>query len=786
MATSRFIGLPLASKGQRRVLARKAGTALFLSVLVNCLLCYGSANAGTQCGPEPGAANCGDTPVDLGSAPTPAGSRHYIGNPIDVITGNKYQPGYDFAAFASPLVRTRHYNTALAHQNIGYGAGWRDTYSLRLYKTSHGYQLIQSDGRAITFERSDEKPTQYATQYATDGILSTQGSITWQLPDGRTWTFVGSYPTQLALSDGTWLKLTYKDKRLHTVTDDLGDSLQYFYSAGPVGLKRYSNEANGTQPGHLRCVQLPDGSGVHYGYDAKSNLVSVQHRDGYNWEYGYEDERFEGFLTSARALEVVAIKNSKDWLGCFSPVSSSAGIKSEPYIFNNNQSVFSKWGYDQQGRAVSMSVPYDKFDLELNYGVGYTDIRKTDRGTDSSEVPLKSDRSVYYRFHWKIAEFGASNIQLKTCRTCSFQNLIPVLKRSWHGHTGVVRNYGEANGFPKSRVENTKSAFKGLANGKFQPRTGGTPSGNTRLYSNTDLYGLHDLACNNKKLSSQEIESEKELACSFAKHRVVALELQPQRQRPYKTRYGSSRFIPVHLFKPKHCPLPEGMTCADIDEAILFASLAACAYDPADCRTDWIQVDGKTLSIPGHLFELGAYRAVLLFNEARNEYVIAFKGTSLLSLKDWKTNVSNHLGLGDPIHYELAVELARRLVRSLEESNSTATLVFTGHSLGGGLASIAALATGDKATVFNTAAVSQNTLYENLIDLQADSSHIEVINTTGDVVSDFQNLTGSVAPGQHTYIGNPSALTSVNAHFLSSAQKELNKLNATYCNGASK
>lgn len=740
MAISRFYGLLLASNGQRRVLARIAGTALFLVASFTLSSLVSTAHAGSQCGAEPGAANCGDQPVDLGSAPTPAGSRHYIGNPIDVITGNKYQPGHDFAAFASPLIRTRHYNTALAHQNIGYGAGWRDTYSLRLYKTASGYQLIQSDGRAIAFHRSDANPDQYITEHATDGTLNTHGSISWQLPDGRTWTFVGSYPTKLELPDGTWLELTYKDKRLHTVTDDLGDSLQYFYSNGPLGLKRFSNDADGSQPGHLRCVQLPDGSGIRYGYDASSNLVSVRHRDGYNWKYGYEDERFLGFLTEAVLLEVLRDKTEVDTGGC-NNFFFDLHLNNPQAFVTVVQQYSSEWKYDDSGRVASLNVPLENYLLSLSYENEYTDVAMLNGYGQAGRVNTR-EQTLYYRFWLKNQLERSKPLQTKSCKKCEWNNLVPVIKNvyRWKKNNDLKRK--------KYIQKSEKDCF---LNREAPDRT------EINIYS----------GCEASYIWEEELRSE-----------IPA-------PRGGRKRGTDSRLAPVHLFKPKKCPLPEGMSCTDLEKAKLYADLASCAYDPEDCPGSWVQLDGTTFNIPEQNFTFGAYQAILLFNEERNEYVVSFKGTSLFSIRDWHTNVENHIGLGDPIHYEMATSLARRLDYAFGALDSSATLSFTGHSLGGGLATIAALATGHSATVFNAASVSSNTIYENMIDMQVPSDHIEVINTTGDVVSDLQNFAGAPAAGNHTYIGNPNALTSISAHFMSSVQEELETLSSTYCNGNS-
>jgi len=167
---------------QRQSLARIAGAALTLLItLFLWVVAIQPAIAQAECNLEPGADTCSQQPSDPGSSEPTAVVAHHVGNPIDAISGNKYQRGNDFAAFASPLVHFRHYNTASVHQNIGLGAGWRHTYSLRLYREgADRYRLLQSDGSFLLFQGS-------ATLTTTDpanGHLVLGQTTQWVLPDG--------------------------------------------------------------------------------------------------------------------------------------------------------------------------------------------------------------------------------------------------------------------------------------------------------------------------------------------------------------------------------------------------------------------------------------------------------------------------------------------------------------------------------------------------------------------------------------------------------------------------
>jgi hypothetical protein len=85
------------------------------------------------------------------------------------------------------------------------------------------------------------------------------------------------------------------------------------------------------------------------------------------------------------------------------------------------------------------------------------------------------------------------------------------------------------------------------------------------------------------------------------------------------------------------------------------------------------------------------------------QYVVAFRG-STSDKTDWLSNLQQSAGIRSD-HYNRALALGERIARS---GNSNVTL--TGHSLGGGLASAAAIASGRPAQTFNAAGLSDATI----------------------------------------------------------------------------
>lgn len=73
------------------------------------------------------------------------------GNPIHLATGNKFQQETDLYMRPSGLEIVRYYNSAHTMGGAN-GAGWRQSYSTRLYKIGQRWQILTDDGRRIMFK----------------------------------------------------------------------------------------------------------------------------------------------------------------------------------------------------------------------------------------------------------------------------------------------------------------------------------------------------------------------------------------------------------------------------------------------------------------------------------------------------------------------------------------------------------------------------------------------------------------------------------------------------------
>jgi hypothetical protein len=113
-------------------------------------------------------------------------------------------------------------------------------------------------------------------------------------------------------------------------------------------------------------------------------------------------------------------------------------------------------------------------------------------------------------------------------------------------------------------------------------------------------------------------------------------------------------------------------------------------------------------------------------------YTVVFRGSQ--SGDDWKSNAQQGLGFSST-HYANALEIGKKLART----DADVTLV--GHSLGGGLAAEAAIASGRPADTFNAAGLHQNTIDQARAVAEANDRGFSSINNyrvPGEILTTLQ------------------------------------------------
>jgi len=303
----------------RRLASPRAIAALVILVvqLASAPLAFAQQS---PCGENTGDTSCAVTDGssssagDPGSAPGPRQPSALVANPINLITGNKYQRETDFQSPSTHLAWQRHYNSANAMYDFGLGRGWSATFLAGLQtRNANGASLVQSNGRRILFgpaksvlNAEGEPVYTWHAHMPTDGILQTDGDQTvWSLPDGRTLRFTGRLLVEIDYPGAAFLTLYYRNQRLASVTDELGQQLQFEYYPPVTELRRYSEDIEeieeehqfGSAAARLKSLRLPDGSTIDYDYDRNGNLTRAHFADGTSRLYHYEHPDLTSHLT---------------------------------------------------------------------------------------------------------------------------------------------------------------------------------------------------------------------------------------------------------------------------------------------------------------------------------------------------------------------------------------------------------------------------------------------------------------------------------------------------------
>ena len=176
---------------------------------------------------------------------------------------------------------------------------------------------------------------------------------------------------------------------------------------------------------------------------------------------------------------------------------------------------------------------------------------------------------------------------------------------------------------------------------------------------------------------------------------------------------------------------------------LLHKEMARLAYDVYNPMPggygDWRPVLGG-ISLLGlnttDFISTSGFHAQLYVNQRNNSYALSFEGTS--DFADVLTDAGQVLLDAREAQYSEAIKLARKVKAAIPASSS---LMFTGHSLGGGLASAAASAVRVPAVTFNPSGLNILTLMSVTGDYHFhDDITAYIVN--GEVLNGVQNLFG--------------------------------------------
>lgn len=288
----------------------------------------------TGCPPNssciPGGFPGGGNPGQCTSNPNGDPGCNGAGNPVDIITGNKYQHEIDLAPLPGEmgLHFSRHYNSNSTHRGLT-GVGWRSSYEVVLVDLGSAVQIIDADGRRLTFDRHSNQPSlcigarpedgrvivdeggKEASDRRASSAVTKAGGLTyrWQRLDGSEYLFSGGsgegHPLQsIRAASGATMTLTYLGGALDNVRDAQGRILRFIYArATAAGSTRHRMLT-------LSAIDTPVGR-VTYKHDEFGRLQAAIQPNGLVHRYHYESER-QGAPQNTWALTGISAESVQD------------------------------------------------------------------------------------------------------------------------------------------------------------------------------------------------------------------------------------------------------------------------------------------------------------------------------------------------------------------------------------------------------------------------------------------------------------------------------------------
>lgn len=183
----------------------------------------------------------------------------------------------------------------------------------------------------------------------------------------------------------------------------------------------------------------------------------------------------------------------------------------------------------------------------------------------------------------------------------------------------------------------------------------------------------------------------------------TSLDDQPLASLTSKYRLDVNAFLEAEKREPVSA-LPDTTPSQDA-KAVEYAELAHAVYGDAS-PPGWHRLEPAELEAAGldpKAFDTpnSGFKAALFQNKTTGEFALAFAGTE--NLRDWVSNGNQGLGNVDAQYRQAA-----RLGVQVTDAVGQTTMI--GHSLGGGLAATAAVASRNEAVTFNAAGLHANTL----------------------------------------------------------------------------
>jgi RHS repeat-associated protein len=214
-----------------------------------------------------------------------------VGNPVDIVTGDKTHKDTDYAS-ADGLVFTRYYDSRRHWRPLGTGAFvpgppdyWRSTFSRKIWPFSGVYNVMavveEDDGNLVSFNANGKE---IRNENGAAATLQNLGASGWKLtrPD---------YSVEMFDASGRFVSATMRSGVAQTVTRDAGGRIASITNSfGRTLSLTYIG-------GQLTALTIPGGLQIAYGYDAAGRLETATYADGAVKRYVYADPINKWLLT---------------------------------------------------------------------------------------------------------------------------------------------------------------------------------------------------------------------------------------------------------------------------------------------------------------------------------------------------------------------------------------------------------------------------------------------------------------------------------------------------------
>ncbi|SDC21917.1 DUF6531 domain-containing protein [Acinetobacter boissieri] len=337
-----------------------------------------------------------------------------VGNPINVLNGNKFEQVDDFKAPPAyeGLSFSRYYNShSQAFTPMGYG--WYSAFDIKLYEQPDIIQVRLETGKRINFIKT--KVPMQDQSYVIRGLSQDpkEGWVERRI-DGSGWIWHKSHTTyhfEAVAKDpqlGHLVQVRSEKEAIYTLRYDQQDRLTRVENARGNALSwRYQYTKYGLPQ---ITVTTPVGA-YEYFLDRNNNLVQVVYPNGTRLKYAYDPKDQGGDIHNLTGK----------------------------YIFYNQKwKVISKWKYDSQDRAISSVHDNNLEQIAIDYDPRLRNYKIAQNGVFVNTVTNSLGEKTKYSYQISGTQFQLVEVLGLGCSSCHTLN-----KKYHYTDQGLIDYVGE-------------------------------------------------------------------------------------------------------------------------------------------------------------------------------------------------------------------------------------------------------------------------------------------------------------------------------------------------------